>query len=606
MTKPDHARHPQLSPCIAALLAGGRIGLVGLYLLGGLGGLGGCGMSGSRIDRDIQSLVREQNERLREELREANIPNAGPDHATAKQLLKTPTTTNQTSSELSFQEASPDRDVQARLQQLLSQSGGYEGRPADMNGVYGENSQVQSPDVGRTLSLEDSLRASQETGREFLSAQEDYLLAAIRLLQSRHLWGPRLFNDTTLTFGASGDNGRFDPALNLVNSLRATRRLPFGGEVEARWLWNATENLRERTTGRYVQSSEIVLSGRVPLLRGAGSIAREDLIQAERDLVYQSRSFERFRRNYLVEIATDYFQLLETRAQIVNQMRQLDSLMKFGAATDARVNAGRKEAFQTDITANQINSAQSALADLREAYVLQLDRFKVRLGLDINDRLELSSDIFSLPEPAAELEPATNTALSLRLDLQNSADRLEDAKRTVANAKDGLLPDLDLRGEVGIPTDPDAREGGAFFDPDETRYSASATLSLPLDREQERLAVRSAQIRLERAQRDHLQLVDNIAVNVRSAVRGIDRARLQLNLAEQQVEINKRRLRAQQLQEDIVEPQQIVDTNNDLLNAENARDRARTRLRTAILQYLLETDQLRVTREGLLERLPGM
>lgn len=559
--------------------------------------LAGCGMSGSRIDRDIQSLVREQNERLREELREAAIPTGGPDRADARQLQKTPATTNPPAKELAFVEASADRDVQARLQQLLSESGGYEGNKEQTNGA------VQ---LGRLLSLEDSLRTSQETGREFLSAQEDYLLAAIRLLQERHLWGPRLFNDTTLTFGAEGEDGRFDPALNLVNSLRATKRLPFGGEVEARWLWNATENLRETTTGRYVQSSEIVLSGRVPLLRGAGSIAREDLIQAERDLVYQSRSFERFRRNYLVDIASDYFQLLETRAQIVNQMRQLESLQKFGAATEARVKAGRKEAFQTDITANQIRSAVSALAELGDVYVLQLDRFKVRLGLGVNDRLELSDEIFSLPEPDIDMQVATGIALSLRLDLQNSADRLEDAKRAVVNAKDGMLPDLDLRGEVGIPTDPDAREGGAMFDGDETRYSASATLSLPLDREQERLAIRSAQIRLERSQRDHQQLVDNVAVNVRSAVRGIERAKLQLELAEQQVDINKRRLRAQQLQEDTVEPQQIVDTNNDLLNAENARDRARTRLRTAILRYLLETDQMRVTREGLLERLPGM
>jgi hypothetical protein len=83
-------------------------------------------------------------------------------------------------------------------------------------------------------------------------------------------------------------------------------------------------------------------------------------------------------------------------------------------------------------------------------------------------------------------------------------------------------------------------------------------------------------------------------------------ARFQLDLAEQQVEINRRRLRAQKLQEDAVDPQQIVDTENDLLDAENARDRAKTRLRTAILGYLLETDQLRVTREGTLQVLPGM
>jgi hypothetical protein len=65
-------------------------------------------------------------------------------------------------------------------------------------------------------------------------------------------------------------------------------------------------------------------------------------------------------------------------------------------------------------------------------------------------------------------------------------------------------------------------------------------------------------------------------------------------------------LRAQKLNEAEVQPQEIVDTENDLLRAENARDAAQTALRTAILQYLLETDQLRVARDGTLQRLPGM
>jgi hypothetical protein len=72
------------------------------------------------------------------------------------------------------------------------------------------------------------------------------------------------------------------------------------------------------------------------------------------------------------------------------------------------------------------------------------------------------------------------------------------------------------------------------------------------------------------------------------------------------VEINRRRLRGQKLQEATVPPQTIVDTENDLLQAENDRDRARAQLRTAVLNFLLETDQLRVSREGELVMLPGM
>jgi outer membrane protein TolC len=166
------------------------------------------------------------------------------------------------------------------------------------------------------------------------------------------------------------------------------------------------------------------------------------------------------------------------------------------------------------------------------------------------------------------------------------------------------LPDLNLTAEGTLPTDDDDSTGGVSLSTDDARYRVGATLSLPLDRTNERLAVRSAQIRLERAERDHDRLTDNVVVESRAAVRAVEVARFQLNLAEQQVEINRRRLRGQKLQEDTLRPQDIVDTENELLQAENDRDRARTRLRSAVLAYLLSTDQLRVTRAGSLQALP--
>jgi outer membrane protein TolC len=509
--------------------------------------------------------------------------------------------------QLTFTPAAEDRDVAARLRQLLGQVNVDRkllGEPERMAAEM-----MSSSEAGqnmRTITLEEAWRISQRTGREYITAQEDYLLTAIALLQERHLWGPRLFNDTTAQLSDTLDDGDTDPALNVINTLRATQRLPSGGQVEARWLINATDYLRDQSTNSYRQSSELVLAGNIPLLRGAGSIAREDLIQAERDMVYQSRTFERFRRSYLVDIATDYFSLLQTRASIANQLRQLQSLRQFSTATQARVDAGRLQAFQTAITQNQVASAEVSLSELVEQYVLALDRFKVRLGLAIDTPLDIASELPVLREPDADPDAAAKLALLYRLDVQNSADQLLDSRRAVDVAKDGLLPDLNVTGEVGVPTDPNNDSAGLNLSGDSTRYRIGATLSAPLDREQERLNVRSAQIRYERAQRNHSRLQDETVLSARRSARAVDRARFQLRIAEQQVDINRRRLRAQKLNEAEVQPQEIVDTENDLLRAENARDAAQTALRTAILQYLLETDQLRVARDGTLQRLPGM
>lgn len=603
-TLSDPARPPATArggtPAILARTAG--LALIALAIAPHAGCAGRA-----QLDRAMAQVIEEQSLRLREDILAPRPPQAdlglrtphGTPHGAdrASLLSKAPATANPTASELSFTPASEERDVAARLRALGAQSG---------LGAAEGDAAIVAAEGARVLTLVDALRTAQQRAPEFLAAQEDYLLAVIRLLIERHQWSPRFFNDTTVALAGDGADGQFTPALNLINSLRATQRLPSGGSVEARWVWNASEQLRQSAGGEYVSSSSLVLSGNVPLLRGAGWVAREDLIQAERDLVYQARTFERVRRTLLVDIAQDYFGLLQTRASIANQARQLASLRQFAQATKARADAGRIEAFQTFITESRVQTAEQSLASLRERYILQLDRFQVRLGMDTTEPLDLSEDVLALGEPAIDLEDATRLALSYRLDLQNSKDRLEDRRRDVLSAQDNTRADLNLTGSLTVPTDPGNQNAVTDFQGGDSDYRVGATLSLPLDRRTERLNVTSAQIRLQRATRDHETLRDRIAVDVRSAVRNVELARFQLNLAEQQVEINRKRLRGQQLQQDTVSPQAIIDTENELLDAENRRDAARTSLRTAVLNYLLASDQLRVDREGLLAPLPGM
>lgn len=464
---------------------------------------------------------------------------------------------------------------------------------------------VGAPDV-TTLSLRDALRLAQRQGREYVSAEEDFIISAISLLAERHRWGPRLFADSSVSVGGDGDEGRFDNALNVVNTLRATHQLPYGGEAEARWVWNATEQLRSSATGQYEQASRLVLDASIPLLRGAGMVAREDLIQAERDLVYAARDFEAFRRSYFVSIAQDYFELLQTVNELQNRLIQLGSLSLFVQQEEALNEAGRRSDFQVNEARDDFVSARSSLASTREQFTLQLDRFKIRLGIPVQQPVQLIGAAIQLPEPSTTIEHATESALAYRLDLQNRRDRYTDSQRAVRIARNNLLPDLDLSGEVSIPTDPDVSEGGFAIDPDEASWEAGILLSLPLDRKIERLQLRRAIIQAQQARRDLDEFADTVIVDARRSVRAIDLARFRLELAESQVRINARRLEEQRINADQVDTRDRLDAEARMLNAKNARDQALTDLRIAILDYLDSVGQLRVSPEGLIDRLPGM
>jgi len=551
----------------------------------------GCQRDPFAIDHRLDRLITDRSASLGGNPVPASLNKTLPGKVTADSRSTRPATLNVGANELTFVAADEQRDVESRLEAYAAQAGAIVS---------------EGPSTLPTLTLSESLRASQVTGREYLTAEEDYLLVAIRLLQERHLWGPRFFNDTTATIRGDGDQGDFSNALDVINRLRVAQRLPYGGTVEAEALVSATDQLRDEATGSYVQSSELALRADIPLLRGAGMVAREDLIQAERNMVYAARDFERFRRSYFVDVASTYFDLLQIRARIGNQQRQLASLLSLQRQTVAQVDAGRREAFERDNAENRVRQAESDLAQLRESFILALDRYKIRLGLPKDLAFDLSTELIDPPDPETTLDEATRIALEYRLDLQNVRDRVEDTRRALANAENNLLPDLNLGGRVAIPTDPSDLTGGLAIDPDETEYSASATLGLPLDRETERLGRRAAIVQMQRAMRRYEQTRDEIAVSVRAALRAVENARLQLRLADEQVRINLKRKRGLELKRDTVDTQSFIDADNDLLSAENQRDRAQTQLRNAVLQYLLESDQLRVRADGTFEPLPGM
>lgn len=497
---------------------------------------------------------------------------------------KQPATTNPAASDLTFVPANEARDVAEKLARFQS----------------------QPTDGAIELTLTSSLSQSQKTGRENLNQQEEYILAAIRLLTERHLWDPRLFNEGTVRFDSAQVDGDTETTLRLLNELRLSQRLPYGGEVAARWVWDVSENLRSAATGQYVQSSRLILQGNIPLLRGAGQVAQESLIQAERDLIYTARDYEEFRRRFLVSVANDFFDLLLQQAAIRNGEEQLKSFETVEQKERALYDAGRRRLLDVNNAANRALEARSQVATLRDRYVLSVDRFKVRLGMPTDVPVVIVPSVLDVPEPDISLEEATRLALEFRLDLQNQRDRVEDSRRAVRNAKNELLPDLNIAGDVTFPTDADEREGGAVYEPDDVRYGASATFSLPLDRENERLAVRSATIRLQQRVRTYEQARDDIIVQVRQRVRAIELARFNLNLAERRVEISQSRVDETELKKDEIDTQQKLDALIDRLAAQNARDQAVTDLRNAVLDYLVETGQLRVTRSGELERLPGM
>ena len=585
---PLNGPRPQARRVPVSVLALGTV--VALIAPGVLSACAGRGIE--RIDGRLDDLLRDSSGQINQgqsapsvtpqgnRSGRAGAVEAAPEYGTPKTINPEPTA-------LRFVPADEARDVQERLTRYAAVSLGDE---AD-----------RVP-----LSLQESLRLSHRSAREFLSAEEAYLLDAIDLLIERRLWNPRFFAETTASVSGDADEGSFQHAVDVVQQLRVTQRLPYGGDVEARLVFNAAEQLREQAGSRYTSSSSLVLDADIPLLRGAGQVAREGLIQSERNLIYAARRFERFRRELLVNIANDYFGLLQSQTRVENQQRQIERLEQLELETSERVSAGRTRPFERNIVANRLLTARSALSNANEGLILDLERFKLRLGLPVTLPVTLDPNLLDLPEPDSTLEDAVRLALEYRLDLQNERDRIADSARAVENARNGLLPDLNVFASLTVPTDADVRDPGLSLDADESSYRAGMQLGLPLDRDIDRLQMRRATIGLDRRRRDYEAFRDNVIIEVRQGLRNVELARFQLELAQRAVEINVLRLQELELRADETDAQTRVDAEEALLEAENNRDQAIADLRSAILAYLLRSGQLRVSRDGGFAPLPGM
>jgi hypothetical protein len=550
----------------------------------------GCQSGFEKIDRRVETLMAESSTDIGGN---STYPGAGSwptalgprPSGEGKQALinKQPSTVNPAADELIFQPLEESAQVLARLQ------------------AYG-----QTPADAMRLDLPAALAYATRHAREYKFAEEDYILAGLRLLVERHLWGPIFFDEVTSTITGTGDDGSFATSLDIVNDLGVRQRLPYGGEVSARALALVTQDLHGRVAGDNVQSADIILAADVPLLRGAGTIAQEALIQLEREMIYSARDFEDFRRDFLFQICREFLDLVVLQQSVTNGERQVESLRQVEQRERSLYEAGRTPLFEAALAEQATVSAVDDLVRRQETYRLAVDRFKVRIGMPVEQAVDVVPSSVELPVPKVTLDEAVRAAMMFRLVLQTQRDRVDDARRVLDNARNLLQPDLNLTGALSIPTDPDKRRAGVDFEPGFADFEVGLRLGLPIDRYAEEVRVRQSQIEVERAIRNFNQLRDDVAVVVRGDVRGIDRARFSLEIQERNIGIGEQRVASSNAAPDRANARDASEAANDLAEARDARDSARRDLQVAVLRYLLNSGQLRVTPQGMIIPLSGM
>ena len=478
------------------------------------------------------------------------------------------------------------------------------------------------------LSLRDALELAARHSREFQTEKEDLFLTALALTLQRHLWKPTFLAAIT----GWGNDTDTDNSKGATSELGVSQLLGLGGQLTL----SVTTDIMKFTTHEPRESASSVLTAELvqPLLKGGGRlVARENLTQAERDTVYQVRSFARYRKTFCVEITSQYYRVLQLRDSVINQWRNFEGIQQSWQRTDRLAKAPLPPgATKPKVTMLQVDQAYQdvlrARANWRRAlreFENALDAFKLTLGVAVDAAVELDPaeiDRLRVAGPGkvgVTFARGLEAALDRRLDLLNAAGRAEDAKRRVLLARNGLAPEVNLRmtasvdsasrertlttiaedGAVTSTTVVDQRRPARFRLATGT-YRAALEGELPLDRKSERNAYREALIEHDRAVRALEEEHEQVTLSVRRAWRNLQEAAQTYGIQRRSVDLARRRVRNADLmlERGTAIARDVLDARESLVNAENDLTRALIDHTLARLALWRDTELLEVGTDG--------
>ena len=460
----------------------------------------------------------------------------------------------------------------------------------------------------RILSLAEAVAIATTQSRQYQRAKETLYTSALALTDIRHDYERQWF--ATID-GAYVDNSVDDDEFLLTSGLTDFKTkqdyiladgIEIGTELAVEWARFLTGD--PGTTLGSVLSASVT----VPLLGvGTGKQKWENLVQSERNVLYAIRTFNRFRKTFVVNTVNAYYGVLQQRDTVTNAENNYKRVLESKERLEMEAKAGRKTRVDVDEAQQDVLRAQSTLVQNQERYELALDRFKLRLALPTDADIELDQnelkalEAIGISRPDYTLDAAIETALLQRLDLANKADDIDDVVRNVVLAADGLGTQLNITGNINYtsPGDPETDFQNLRFH--EGIYNFGFDADLPLDRKTQRNNYRLALIALEDTQRTYDEFVDNVKLDVRDAYRDLqetaDRYNIEKNsleLAEQRVETNKLLLDAGRVSVRI-----LLQSEDALLLAQNAVTAALVEHLNAKLSFYRDVGILQVRPDGM-------
>ena len=460
------------------------------------------------------------------------------------------------------------------------------------------------------ISLGDSLAIAVSNSRDYQSQKENLYTQALSLTETRRDYG-YLFTGSAgadVTRTETGNHGPDDHTVEWFGSrgfsAGVTKLLATGARISLDFSHGF---LRFFTNDpRPGASNSLTFSIVQPLLRGAGKlVARESLLQAERNMIYNIRSFRRYQQQFIIERITSYYNLLSAGDRLENARDNYVKALENQRKLEKLADGGRASGMEVDQASQKVLEAEARLSRARTSYGQSLDLFKIELGIPVEvdvgpnpaelDRIAKRG----LLMPDMNLEQALEIALSERLDLKNVVDYVEDSRRSVKIALRNFLPDLDFGYNYSTSTGDEKDRVRLDFEDNTNDFSLG--LGIPFDWTPRRNQYRLALLGLDQAERSLGDFRDRLILEVRDAWRTLQETRTDYRIQRESVRLAERRVKnaTMLLERGKATARDLLEAEDSLLESQNALTNALVSNTIQRLRFWNAIEKFEIDEKGL-------
>lgn len=463
---------------------------------------------------------------------------------------------------------------------------------------------VKAIPASGVLTLPQAVAIATAYNREYQLEKELLYTTALDLRLARHEFEPWVFGGASGGYNADRNDEAFGVETNFGFNQLLAAGTRIGINIAAAWVDVFTGNLSGGLAS--------VLSANLtqPLLRGSDRIVvLENLTQAERDTLYQVRSFNRFRKTFVVSVISQYYWVLQKSDAVKNAQEHYNTMQWLYKRVEKLANAGRVPRFFELHRVHQDKlNAEDAYIQAQKEYKQALDEFKITLSLPTTAEFELDDGELEALRAAEMTYPdfseaeVIEAALGQRLDLANSVDAIVDAERKVLVAADSLGADANLVAAANAISA--RRANRRTLGPLRKEYDFGLELNLPLDRVAEQNVYRKALITYNQRQREYEEAGDRVALEVRKAYRDLTEAAERYRVRSESLALARKRFKATSLslQYGRASSRRVLNAQDNLFDAQNAATEALVNYTVATLNFYRDTGVLQVRPDGMWEK----